>query len=116
MLNCKTRLYFGYVLLLFIELVCACLLTLISVRFQYPLLRDTEVQDVPTDLVAAGYAALCDFFNGQSDKDPRLDPSFCRKKQDPQPKVKSTTRKPRKRLAGDSAPVRETKKIHGCNV
>ena len=55
------------------------------------------MQDVPTDLVAAGYAALCDFFSGQSDKDPRLDQSFSRSfKQDgPQKSQKSSNQKKR---------------------
>ena len=43
-----------------------------------PLRVASQVKDVPIDLVAAGYSALCDFFSGQSDKDPRLDPSFSR--------------------------------------
>ena len=43
-----------------------------------PLHVTSQVQEVPIDLVAAGYAALCDFFSGQSNKDPRLDPSYSR--------------------------------------
>lgn len=60
-----------------------------------------QVQDVPTDFVAAGYAALCEFFSGQSNTDPRQDMSFFRKKPNPDKKDTKPQRasKPKKRTA-----------------
>ena len=65
-----------------------------------PLHVTSQVQEVPIDLVAAGYAALCDFFSGQSNKDPRLDPSYSRSfKQDGTDKLQKSSKLQRKRTA-----------------
>lgn len=88
-----------------------------------------QVQDVPTDLVAAGYVALCEFFSGQSDKDPRQDISFFRKNpnQDKKDTKSQRSSQPKKRAADvdvdtcqrevlEEVQHRVPRKIHAKNV
>lgn len=53
-------------------------------------------------MVAEGYDALCDFFRGDRQSDPRLEPSFQRKtapKRPPRKRVRPALRKPVKPAA-----------------
>ena len=84
----------------------------------------TEVQDIPGNLIAAGYIALCDFFQGKaaagSGSDPRMNAEYIQGKQLKKTKFKKP--EPKKRIIGEDGaeqPRSKKKKYYqdgGLNV